>query len=317
MPEMAGLVSVVIPAYNSAKYLSAAIDSALSQTYPLVEVIVVDDGSTDESAAICEGYSDRIRYIYQANAGLSAARNRGIHASGGEYLWFLDADDRILPDAVATMAGALGRHPECAVAYGGYYQMDEDGARFGQSALDQPSGRVFEQIIVGGIPMVVHVAVVRMAALAKSGLFDPMLPQLEDLDFWIRLSYYDDFVFVPEYVAEYRSTPGSMSRNRHEQRFASELLLMKTAAFLKAKQEPVRLLQPLRKRLYRQHPQQCVQDAFMHYWAGRDSLAFRSMLEGVMAGPRYLANRGVLSVLARALKRSVAAWFRRRGRTGQ
>ena len=94
------LVTVVIPCYNGAAYLAEAIQSGLMQSHSSVEVLVIDDGSTDGSPAIAQGYP--VRYIRQENRGLSSARNTGIAQSRGQYLVFLDADDRLLPDAIAS-----------------------------------------------------------------------------------------------------------------------------------------------------------------------------------------------------------------------
>jgi glycosyltransferase involved in cell wall biosynthesis len=105
------LVSILINNYNYGHYLAEAIDSALAQTYPQVEVIVVDDGSTDDSAAIIAGYGDRIQAIYQANQGQASAFNAGFARSRGELICFLDADDIFLPDKVATIVAAFAVSP--------------------------------------------------------------------------------------------------------------------------------------------------------------------------------------------------------------
>ena len=104
-PEIRG-VSIVIPNYNYGRFLGEAIDSALAQTHPLVEVIVVDDGSTDGSRAVIEGYGDRVTAIFQANAGQARACEAGFRRSRQPIVLFLDADDRLLPDAAATVAAA-------------------------------------------------------------------------------------------------------------------------------------------------------------------------------------------------------------------
>src|SRR6202007_291490 len=100
------LASVIIPCFNQARFLGEALESALAQSYGSCEVIVVDDGSTDETAKVAAAFN-RIRYLSQTNRGLAAARNAGLKASAGRYLVFLDADDRLLPDAVATGASIL------------------------------------------------------------------------------------------------------------------------------------------------------------------------------------------------------------------
>ena len=108
------LVSVIIPCYNSARYLAETIESVLAQTYPRVEIILIDDGSTDATAQIAQDYP--VNYVYQANRGISAARNSGFLHSQGKYVLFLDHDDRLLPRGVEAGVKLLEEHPECAIA---------------------------------------------------------------------------------------------------------------------------------------------------------------------------------------------------------
>src|SRR2546422_627426 len=111
------LVSVVIPVYNGEQYLADAIQSVLDQTYPNFEAIVVDDGSTDGSAAVAKRVGEAIRYVHQANGGVSKARNTGIAAARGTYLAFLDQDDLWLPDKLAAQVAYLDSHPEIGAVY--------------------------------------------------------------------------------------------------------------------------------------------------------------------------------------------------------
>src|ERR671911_2120937 len=114
---VAGLVSVVIPCYNQAHFLGEAIESVLAQSYPRFEIIVVDDGSTDDTSKVAARYPG-VRYVYQNNQGVSAARNSGLARSEGEYVVFLDADDRLLPEALETGLKCLEARPECAFVSG-------------------------------------------------------------------------------------------------------------------------------------------------------------------------------------------------------
>src|SRR3989338_10346077 len=111
------LVSIIIPTYNNAKFISAAIDSAAKQTYPNIEIIVVDDGSTDQTKNVILPYQHRIRYIHQSNEGLAAARNKAIEKSKGDYLQFLDADDLIHPEKIKKQIDCLMREPQFDVVY--------------------------------------------------------------------------------------------------------------------------------------------------------------------------------------------------------
>src|SRR4029450_4466979 len=112
-----GLASVIIPCYNQAHFLHEAIESALAQTYSHREILVVDDGSTDDTAKVTAGYA-MVRYIRQENSGVSAARNTGLKQSRSEYLVFLHADDRLLPEALEIGVNYLREHPDCAFAAG-------------------------------------------------------------------------------------------------------------------------------------------------------------------------------------------------------
>ena len=121
------LVSVIIPCYNHGRYLANAIESVLTQNYDRIEIIVIDDGSVDDTAMVAKKY-DQVIYYYQTNQGLSASRNRGIELSKGDFIVFLDADDWLLPNAIQLNLQKLQQHPEAALVSGAhifYYQPEE------------------------------------------------------------------------------------------------------------------------------------------------------------------------------------------------
>lgn len=209
------LASVIIPCYNSSAYLAEAIDSALAQTYPAKEIIVVDDGSTDASAAIMAGYGTRIRVVRQHNAGLPAARNAGILASSGEWLAFLDADDWWDADFLLKTAQAL-ESSGAVLAYTGWqnvgapppYHEPYVPEDYEQS---RPS-KAARLIRSTGWP--VHAALTRRDTLVEAGLFNPALKSCEDFDLWLRVALTRQIVRVPEVLAFYRFHPGQMTRNQ-------------------------------------------------------------------------------------------------------
>lgn len=202
-------VSVIIPTYNRADLIERSIESVLAQTYQDVEIIVVDDGSTDDTRQVVTSYGDRVGYIFQQRAGASAARNLGVLNSSGEYLMFLDSDDTIEATAIEKLARALDENPDCGGAYCGWRTID-DGIPTIVSSLDWPSGEVFVQICTQHLCLV-HSVLVRRKCLAESGLFDPELPHYEDIDFWARVAARCKFVFVPEHLANYHRGHGSLS----------------------------------------------------------------------------------------------------------
>lgn len=214
----APLVSIVIPTYNHGQYVCDAVDSALAQTYAPIEVIVVDDGSTDgTSALLAQRYGERIRVITQANRGLSAARNTGIEHARGELINFCDADDMLLPEKVARCYAILSAHPQAALVYTDYEHVAEDG----RTILERPhpalpSGDIFCELLVGPLGNFIHEAapLVRRAALIEAGGFDEMLRAAEDWDLWVRIAARHPFIFLSERLTLYRQRGDAMTRDR-------------------------------------------------------------------------------------------------------
>ncbi|MDP1679474.1 MAG: glycosyltransferase [Candidatus Nitrotoga sp.] len=133
--------SVIIPAYNAAATLARALDSVLAQTYAAHEIIVVDDGSSDATAEVAVGYGDKIRYLRQNNAGVSAARNAGTQAASGDWLAFLDADDWYYPDRLKWHGEWIARDPALDFLTGDYEYRDASGALLGRSMQVKVSGQ--------------------------------------------------------------------------------------------------------------------------------------------------------------------------------
>ena len=129
MSQEKSLVSIVVPVYNAGRYLPRCLDSIAAQTYGDIEVILVDDGSTDSSGSICDRYctrDGRFRVIHQENKWLAEARNAGLSAARGDYVYFVDSDDWIHPQAVETLLAAIGK-TGCEVAFGDYLEAVDDG----------------------------------------------------------------------------------------------------------------------------------------------------------------------------------------------
>lgn len=207
------LVSVVIPSYNKEKYLAEAIDSALAQTYKPIEVIVVDDGSTDGSIAIAETYGDRIRLIKIENSGVSSARNAGIMASHAEFIALVDADDLLDPDCIEARVAILQSDQGLGVCVGAFRSVDQSGAMIDESdpARKTPEGDQFREAVRTNWGVTCG-AVYRREALDKCGMFDPLIRVCEDWDLLIRISRRFRFNYDPKPRASYRMVAGSLSR---------------------------------------------------------------------------------------------------------
>jgi glycosyltransferase involved in cell wall biosynthesis len=222
------LVSVIIPAYNQSDYLGIAIQSVLDQTYQDIEILVIDDGSTDDTGKVAKRFSDpRIKYIYQANKGLSGARNTGIRNSVGEYLTFLDSDDLFLPEKINILVSFLNSQPEIGLVAGQAVPIDEHGQRIG-SIFDTPIPEDSSKWLIGN-PLHVGSVMLRRSWQEKIGFFDESLRSYEDWDMWLRLAISGCRMgWVAKPVSMYRFHPEQMVRNSAQMTNATFAVLEKT-----------------------------------------------------------------------------------------
>jgi len=201
-------VSVVIPAKNVAAYIGETIASALAQDQ-VAEVIVVDDGSTDDTIAIVRAVADpRLRLMTNDSAGVSSARNLGARHASGDWLVFLDADDRLRDGAVAALLAAARRAPRAVVVYGDYNTIDSEGRQIGRRELlkgrRKPSGDVLARLARGNFIVNGGITIARAEAFRAVGGFDVSLRYCEDWHCWCRLAAIGEFAFVPRLLLDYR-----------------------------------------------------------------------------------------------------------------
>jgi len=204
------LVSVVIPCYKQAHFLADAIDSALAQTYPSIEVIVVNDGSPDDTAAVAARYPT-VRYVEQANAGLASARNTGLAHSRGECIVFLDADDRLLPEAIALNVDRLAADETLAFVAGGSYYIARDGTPLATDQRPQPEGDLHAVLLERNRIRMPATVLFRRRVLDLMGGFDTRVNACADYEMYLRVSRAFPIAFHPRMVAEYRRHGGNMS----------------------------------------------------------------------------------------------------------
>jgi glycosyltransferase involved in cell wall biosynthesis len=214
------LVSVVIPTFNCVRYVTQAVDSVLAQSLPPAEVIVVDDGSTDPTARALQPYLGRIRYVFQKNRGVYAARNRGISMAGGDCVAFLDADDLWHPDKLEAQVRMLEEHPEFGAVHTDASVIDAEGRLLRPAANPRRQSRdgfVFEEFFHSNMAVVLlSTAMIRKACFEKAGLFREAYRMAEDQFFFLRLAFHYPIGFIPRPLAKYRLTPGSLSRGDPE-----------------------------------------------------------------------------------------------------
>lgn len=200
---MPPLVSVVIPCYNSERYVAQTVESVLAQTYPAIEIIVVDDGSTDATPRVLESYRTRITYLRQANRGPAAARNAGLRVASGAYLLFLDSDDLLTPTSVAVKAAFLEQRPQYGLVYSAWQQINQDGTRVLGEVRPARQGQVLTALLRREFFFFPGAALIRRACLDAVGAFDETAYGTEDADLWIRLAragyafgYIDEPLFI-------------------------------------------------------------------------------------------------------------------------
>lgn len=206
-------VSVIITSYNYGRFLAEAIESVMRQTWRPDEVVVVDDGSTDDTAEVAARYAaEGVRYVYKENGGASSARNTGIRESSGELIAFLDADDVWLPQKIARQAEHLLRHPEVALVTGSEWEVDSAGRKVWLlKRKGIASGSIYPQILVENMVGTTSLVMVRRECLRQVGLFDEALEIAQDWDLWIRIARAHRVGVLEEPLIDYRRHGGSLS----------------------------------------------------------------------------------------------------------
>jgi glycosyltransferase involved in cell wall biosynthesis len=208
---MPGLVSVIIPTFNHGRFLAEAIQSALNQERDEIDIVVVDDGSTDDSPAVAGSFGGRVRYIWQENTGLPGARNTGIRAARGEYLAFLDADDAWLPGFLPEVMARWGTSSAVGAVHTGFCCVDADGHPLPQRNLTTVADNQMYDRLLDGEFFIPSSVVARRACFERVGLFDEALRASEDWDMWLRVAREYRFCGISRPLVKYRIHSGNMS----------------------------------------------------------------------------------------------------------
>ena len=205
-------VSVIIPTYNRAHLISQALESVFAQTFRDYEVIVVDDGSTDDTHGVLEPYRHRIHYVWQENYGISAARNKGILLSRGDYVAFLDSDDTWYPDKLKQQVAYLERHPHVSVVYGQILADLGEGSN-GKKVLPRKVVRTFQDLVRESNTIPTSVTMVRRKCFETVGLFNPSFPVAEDFELWLRIARHFRIEYLEGIVGEYKVHASNTTHN--------------------------------------------------------------------------------------------------------
>jgi glycosyltransferase involved in cell wall biosynthesis len=206
------LVSIIVPCFEQARFLGQALASVARQTYTEREVVVVDDGSRDDPAGVAAAFPDA-RVLRQVNQGTAAARNRGLRESRGPHVVFLDADDRLLPEALAAGVGALAEHRECGLVYGHVRVLSAEGGRCGCPPQAAVADRHYGRLLAGNFIWTPGAVMYRRAAVEAVGGFDRRAGGSADFDLNIRIARTWPVRCHGRTILEYREHPASQSQD--------------------------------------------------------------------------------------------------------
>jgi len=206
-------ISVVVPSYNAERTILQTVESVQKQTLSNIEIIIINDGSTDRTLELLQSITDqRLKIVSCKNGGLPVARNRGISHAKGEFISFIDADDLWRPDKLELQLAALQQHPDAGVAYSwtSYFIDGQEESIFPYHPVFF-EGNVYDKLLVNNIVGNGSNILVRRKAIESVGEFEPTLKSCEDWDFYIRLAAKWHFVVVPKHQILYRQSPKAMT----------------------------------------------------------------------------------------------------------
>jgi glycosyltransferase involved in cell wall biosynthesis len=288
-------VSVVIPCFNQGHYLREALQSVVAQTLPPAEIVVVDDGSTDDTAAVAGAYSN-VRCIHQRNSGLASARNAGAAHTTGDHIVFLDADDRLKPDALAIGVRELVAHPAFALVWGRCVRIDQHGIELPTVPPPPVAGDAYEALLRNNFIWTPAVAMFRRSVCGPLMRFNPAVDAAADYELYLRLVRHFPIHGHTGVVAEYRMHGASMSSN-------ASLMLASTMEVLRAQRPYL-----ARRRAYARAYAQGRRTWRFHY--GEQLL--RQIEEQAHDRRRWRDVAAMIAVLARHYPRGLAGHIARR-----
>jgi glycosyltransferase involved in cell wall biosynthesis len=276
------LVSIVIPAYNYAGYLDQAIRSVLDQDYPNIELLVLDDGSTDDTRKVLEKYAGLFYQETQENMGQAATINKGWRMSKGEILAYLSADDVLLPGATNASVKHLLANPDVVLTYCDYQLIDVDSKPIRR--VKAPEFDYCDMVVKFVCPPGPG-AFVRRGAFEKTGFWNGSLRQVPDYEYWLRLGLQGRFLRVPEVLAGFRVHSGSRSFAAVEEQRSEEYIKV-VEDYYRHQSIPPEVLAAKNEALSNAH----IVAARSHLRSGRYAMGLSRLREGISLYPRSLAS---------------------------
>ncbi len=292
-------VSIVIPTYNTGRYVLDAIDSVLQQTYPNVELIVVDDGSTDDTPALLDQHKGNFVRFRQANGGQSSAMNFGWRQSSGDLLGYLSADDLLHADAIERIVAVLNDRKDAVLAYPDFRVIDEHS---------NPVRTVFapdyaEELLIANFQCLPGPgALFRRSAWEAVGDWDTSLRNIPDMDYFLRLCQHGPFVRVNNPAADFRIHSGSTTYNPCNAERSDEPVKVINSFYQSAGLSPS-MLAWKRKAV----ANALMLSGFMHGFSGRYGLCAKRMAKAGLMDPASVLSRKMLSYVLTIIKPKVGS----------
>ena len=296
------LVSVVIPTFNHGHLVEQAVASVFAQSYPNTELIVIDDGSTDDTRERLASFDGSLRYVHQENRGLSTARNAGIALAKGEFIALLDADDRWMPEKIARQVAVFKEQDQVGVVSCWGLQVSSDGKELGPSKRYPCAGeKGLRRLLQGNCVSGGSNAVVKKECFEKLGGFDESLTSSEDWDMWLRIVPFYPIQVVEAQLVLVRQGEINMSAPRNCDRMLQNEITVLEKFFRSHPSLPEGSRSWRSKALSERY----VAAAWASVEDGRVSKARRYIRQAFFADPRALVDRRRLGLLLRVLKASV------------
>ena len=286
-------VSIVIPAYNHATYLDQAVQSILKQDYNNVELIVLDDGSTDNTLEVLSKYEDLFFWESQQNMGQANTLNKGWRMAKGEILGFISADDALLPGAVSKAVDCLKSNPDAVLSYSDFNLIDADSRVIRRVRTPEFS---YDNMVVKITCPPGPGAFFRRSAFEVVGLWDNSLKIMLDYDYWLRLGLIGRFVRIPEVLAQYRVHDSSQTFAGVDESKAREPVLIISRLF-DTQPLPQRLLNRKSEALSNAH----LVNAQLDFRAGRCKLGYANLRRAFSLHPRNLFTLRAARLMLNAL----------------
>lgn len=293
------VVSIVIPAYNAGDYLLEAIESVINQTYPCVELIVVDDGSTDNTEALLSNHSGEFQYYRQENAGQSAAMNFGWQQSSGDILGYLSADDRLHPEAISSVVNDMLLNPDVVLAYPDFCLIDEHSNHL----RDVKTLEYSQKLLIANFHCLPGPgALFQRKAWLAAGDWNITLRNIPDIDFFWRLSQQGPFLRVTQSLADFRIHSESTTYSQSTPERADEPIKVVTTFF---EQQGISL--QVREWKKSATANALMLSGFMHGYSGRYYTFIRRISKAAFISPSAVITKKMLSYLHGIFKKKSRA----------